>query len=82
MGDWQTLAWSLAATWIGAVGVGAISVGLRLNNALQRLTAIVERLEREHRAHDADIRILYEARLGLAERLARIEQKYANEEAA
>ncbi len=70
----QSVLTGALATWLGAVGVGVITVGLRLNNAVQRLTVIVARLERELNTQADEIRGLNENRLQLIERLLRLER--------
>lgn len=69
----QSILTGVAGTWLGAVGVGMISVGLRLNNAVQKLTVIVSRLEREFSGQSEEIRALNESRIQLIERIARLE---------
>ncbi|MCC6573291.1 MAG: hypothetical protein IT462_05810 [Planctomycetes bacterium] len=74
----QSVIAGVTATWLGAVGVGIISVGLRLNNAVQRLTVIVSRLEREFNTQADEIRGLNENRVQLIERLTRLERPARN----
>jgi hypothetical protein len=70
----QSVIVGVAATWIGAIGVGIISVGMRLNNTVQRLTVIVSRLEREFNTQAEEIRALHDSRVQLIERLIRLER--------
>ena len=54
----QTVVVSVLATWLGAIGIGLISVGLRLNNTVQRLGVVVRLLVRKNASHARDIELL------------------------
>ncbi len=54
----QTVVVSVLATWLGAIGIGLISVGLRLNNTVQRLGVVVRLLVRQNASHARDIELL------------------------
>jgi hypothetical protein len=69
----QTILVTALATWLGAIGIGLITVGLRLNNTVQRLSVIVRVLSRQHIAHEHDIQTLKESRAEIHARLARLE---------
>lgn len=67
---------TIAATWIGAVGVGLIRVGLKLNNAVQRLTVVVDGLNAEVNRQRRQLRA---TTIEHAERLSALERKHHQE---
>jgi hypothetical protein len=58
MDPMSSIALAVAGTWIGAIGIGVIRIGLKLNNTVQRLTVVVTALGGEVRQHKRDIRTL------------------------
>ena len=69
----QTILVSALATWLGAIGIGLITVGLRLNNTVQRLSVIVRLLSRQHIAAEQNIQALKDSRAELNARVSRLE---------
>ena len=69
---------SVAGTWIGAIGIGVISVGLKLNNTVQRLGVLVEELTRDRDRHAAELSMLRESRSDLVERISVLECRSSN----
>lgn len=69
----QTILVTALATWLGAIGIGLITVGLKLNNTVQRLAVVVRVLSRQHLAHEHDIQALKDSRAEVLARLARLE---------
>jgi cell division protein FtsB len=69
----QAILVSALATWLGAIGIGLITVGLRLNNTVQRLSVIVRVLSRQHIAHEQNIETLKDSRAELQARVSRLE---------
>lgn len=69
----QTIVISALATWLGAIGVGLITVGLKLNNTVQRLGVIVRELARRQLAHEQVIESLKDSRAELHARVTRLE---------
>jgi hypothetical protein len=69
----SSIALAVAGTWIGAIGIGVIRIGLKLNNTVQRLTVVVTALGGEVRQHKRDIRTLrattsaYDGRIAVLE---------------
>lgn len=66
---------SVAATWFSAIGIGLIAVGLKLNNNVQRLTAVVERLTEDVSKHDQHLSKLDTSIVSANERLSVLENK-------
>lgn len=69
----QTILVTALATWLGAIGIGLITVGLRLNNTVQRLSVIVRLLSRQHLAAEQNIEALKDSRAELNARVSRLE---------
>ncbi len=69
----QTILITALATWLGAIGIGLITVGLRLNNTVQRLSVIVRLLSRQHLAAEQNIQALKDSRAELQARVSRLE---------
>ncbi len=69
----QTILITALATWLGAIGIGLITVGLRLNNTVQRLSVIVRLLSRQHIAAEQNIQALKDSRAELNARVSRLE---------
>ena len=69
----QTILVSALATWLGAIGIGLITVGLKLNNTVQRLGVVVRELARRQLAHEHNIESLKDSRAELTARVTRLE---------
>ena len=69
----HTILVTALATWLGAIGIGLITVGLRLNNTVQRLSVIVRVLSRQHIAAEQNIQALKDSRAELQARVSRLE---------
>ena len=69
----ETIALAAAGTWIGAIGIGLIRIGWKLNNTVQRLTVVVNALGGEVQQHRRDIRAIRAAAALQAERLSVLE---------
>lgn len=69
----QSILITALATWLGAIGIGLITVGLRLNNTVQRLSVIVRLLSRQHIAAEQNIQALKDSRAELNARVSRLE---------
>jgi hypothetical protein len=69
----QTIVVTALATWLGAIGIGLITVGLKLNNTVQRLGVVVRELARRQLAHEQIIENLKDSRAELHARVTRLE---------
>jgi hypothetical protein len=69
----DAVVFSVASAWIGAIGIGLITVCLRLNNNVLRLTAAVEDLAAETNRNRDAIHELFVNHAHHAERLAVLE---------
>jgi hypothetical protein len=73
----HTLALTVAGAWIGAIGIGLIKIGLKLNNTVQRLTVLVDSLAADAARQKRDIRALSGTTATHAERLAIPESRHS-----
>ncbi len=69
----SSIALAVAGTWIGAIGIGVIRIGLKLNNTVQRLTVVVTALDGEVQQHRRDLRGVRATAALQAERLSVLE---------
>ncbi len=69
----QTILVTALATWLGAIGIGLITVGLKLNNTVQRLGVVVRELARRQLAHEHNLESLKVSRAELHARVTRLE---------
>ncbi|CAG0979966.1 hypothetical protein PLCT2_01844 [Planctomycetaceae bacterium] len=69
----QTILVTALASWLGAIGIGLITVGLKLNNTVQRLGVVVRELARRQLAHEHNIEALKDSRAELHARVTRLE---------
>lgn len=73
MDTFSEAAISIAVTWFSAIGIGLIAVGLKLNNNVQRLTAVVERLTKDVAQHEERLHELDTSTVSANERLKTLE---------
>ncbi|MBK8208003.1 MAG: hypothetical protein IPK87_14600 [Planctomycetes bacterium] len=71
----HTLALSVAGMWVGAIGIGLIKVGLKLNTAVARLTVLVEGLNAQVNRHRGELRAMRATHLEHAERISALESR-------
>lgn len=71
----QPVAVGVCVTWLGAIGVGVIAVGLRLNNAVQKLAVVVDELGKQTGRNREEISNIQRGQGRHAERLAVLETR-------